>query len=148
MELACVFHWLHMPARSGTLQSFTRLFRGGCVDLASTNSTEPLTTERVGFRIPVFSCSLFLTRSVQCSLDDAQQIVGRERSQRVSYRQLIRSTVARRRVNSTVRCLLLSHEENPTHPHNPELDYCDRCCSRLHRDEKISSHRVDVLPRS
>ena len=38
----------------------------------------------------------------------AEQIVGRERDQRVSYRQLVRNVVARRRVNSTVGLRIVS----------------------------------------
>jgi len=38
---------------------------------------------------------------------DGQQIVGRERSQLVSQRQLVRNVVVARRVNSTVRRLFV-----------------------------------------
>ena len=43
---------------------------------------------------------------VLAQLGAAEQIVGRERNQRASHRQVVRSAVARRRVNSTVRRLI------------------------------------------
>jgi len=49
-------------------------------------------------------CGLNALR-VLAQVSAAEQIVGRERNQRISYRQLIRSAVASRRVNSTVRRL-------------------------------------------
>src|SRR5258708_13055311 len=58
----------------------------------------------------------FMSRGPRNDLNDAEQIVGRERSQRVSYRELVRNVVARRRVNSNVmRLMPTCHEKHDKH---------------------------------
>jgi len=60
----------------------------------------------------------------------AEQIVGRERNQIVSYRQLARNAVVSRRVNSTVRWLLFRQ------------DMIDVLCNLFYKKHALSSVQV------